>query len=319
MKLVTVTVGPLTAADNDGIIASQRCGGAHALTLNGALATGFSAANICASQTPGGAGNLTLNGTLVVSGVAYMPSGASVSITCAGNNSGVTFTVTGRVFQANGAEVYRSETITGVNTSVTSTRTIFSTVTQISISGASTGAVTVGTNGTSASLDMGRRVLITSAGNDSAITYTIYGTDWSDNPVSEVVTGPNATTAQSTRDFKTVTAIWPSAAVASTVIIGTSSVASSRPIFMDRFGFSASALQVDVSGTVNYTIQQTLDDPFEVSYSALNWVSHPDSAVVGATATAQANYAYLPNMTRILLNSGTGTVSYTVLQEASPT
>jgi hypothetical protein len=323
MQIMTATVGPLASAAANNISTSQRSGGAYSLTLNGTLASGFSATNIAQAQDPSGAGDLTLDGSLVVSGVAQIQRGASITITSAGNDSALTFTVYGRIYTPNGAPLYGSETVAGANTSVVSTRTIFTTVTRVSISGNSAGNVSVGTNGYVATLDVPRRVLITSAGNDSGITFTVYGTDWNGQPVSEVVAGPNATTAQTDRDFATVTAIWPSGAVASTLTVGTNGVASSRPLFLDRFTMAPTSLQIVVSGTVNYTVQQTLDNPASVfspmAFDDVTWFSHPDSALVGATSNQQGNYAYIPTMTRVTLNSGTGTITYKVLQAASPT
>jgi len=73
-------------------------------------------------------------------------------------------------------------------------------------------------------------------------------------------------------------------------------------------------LQVVVSGTVNYTVQQTLDSPWNIEPESWTWVNHPDTNLVAATSTQQGNYAYPPSMTRITLNSGSGSVVFTVNQ-----
>lgn len=65
-----------------------------------------------------------------------------------------------------------------------------------------------------------RKVIITSAGNDSGITFTVTGTDIDDAALVEVVTGANAATATSAGFFKTITGITTSAATASTVTVG---------------------------------------------------------------------------------------------------
>lgn len=322
MKIVTVTVGPLVAADDDGYATTQ-LGTVGAATLNGAKATGFSATNIAAAQAVGSATDVNLNGTLVVSGVALLNPAAprSVAITTVGNSSGITFTVYGAIGYANGIYTYGSEAVAGPNASVVSTATRFYTVTRIATSAAATGNVSVGTNGYVVT-DKPRRVIITSAGNDTTKTWTIYGTDWNGNAISEAITGVDTAAAQSVYDYSSVDLITMSAAAASTgIIIGTNGVASSRPIFMDQFGFAPTLLQVNVSGSVNYTVQDTLDNPNGpvagpgvTPFVSTTWFAHPDAAVAGATASAQANFAYIPNMTRILLNSGTGTVTYKVLQ-----
>lgn len=307
MRLTTAQVGPLTASDDDGVSLSQTCPSASALVIDGAFASDYSVNRIATAQAVAGAGDLTLNTAATNLG------GRSVVIASAGNDTGITFTVKG--VGTDGVS-YASETVTGSNTSRVATRTLFMKVTAISASGAAAGNVSAGVNGILATLDTARRVLLTSSGNDSAKTFTVYGTDWNGTPISEVVTGANATTTFSTLDFATITAVWPSASTAGTIKVGTNGVASSRPIFLDRYALAPTSLQVDVSGTANYTVQQTLDDANSVGYVNVNWVNHPDSGVVAVAATAQANYAYIPTATRVTLNSQTnpGFVVFTVLQ-----
>jgi hypothetical protein len=167
-------------------------------------------------------------------------------------------------------------------------------------------------------LDVARRVLITAAGNESAKTFTITGTSYNGQTQSETITGPNATTAQSVLDYKTVTSVVISAAAAGAITVGTSGVASSRWLRLDNWAFPQVGIQCNVSGTVNYTVQQTLDDPNDptnpVSISAINWINHPDINLVGATATVQGNYGYAPLYARVVLNSGTGSVTMTLVQ-----
>lgn len=113
MRPVTATVGPLAAA---------------------------SANNIALSQTPGAAGTLTLNGSLVVAGVALLDNPRRVLITTADTTH--TFTVTGAT--PTGAVI--SEVVGPITTSAYTAQD-FSTVTSVTINGAATAAVTVGTNG----------------------------------------------------------------------------------------------------------------------------------------------------------------------------
>lgn len=162
-------------------------------------------------------------------------------------------------------------------------------------------------------LDVARRVLITTAADESAKTFVITGTNWSGAAVSESVTGPNATTAASVLDYKTVTSITISANAAGALTVGTNGVAASPWVRLDPWAAGEVAISAKVTGTVNYTIQQTLDDPNSstdpVSSASIVWASHPDGTVVAATASAQTNYAYAPSFARVLLNSGTGTVT----------
>jgi len=316
MQPLVVSVGPLAAASANNISTSQtNPGSSTALALQGTLSTGYAATAICTSQPVAG-GAMSLNGSIVRSGVAWLATPSAVVITSLSNDTGLTFTVTG--WDALGQAVI-AEAVKGSNTSVVSTRNAFSRVLSVVASGASAGNVSVGTNASVVTLDKPRRVLITSAGNDSAMTFTIIGTDRSGLAQSEVLAGANTSTAQSLLDYATVTSIRPSAATASTVTVGTSGVASSRWVAFDSFAFAPVSLQVSVSGTVNYTVQQTLDDPNDpaIGPTGVQWVNSPDATLVAATANMQSNYGYAPRFARVVLNSGTGTVRFEAIQLAA--
>lgn len=59
----------------------------------------------------------------------------------------------------------------------------------------------------SVTLDHGRKVTITSSGNDSAISFTVVGTDVNGAAQTETVDGANAGTATSTNYFLTISSI----------------------------------------------------------------------------------------------------------------
>lgn len=167
-------------------------------------------------------------------------------------------------------------------------------------------------------LDAARRVLITAAADESAKTFTITGTSYNGRVQSETVNGPNATTAQSVLDYKTVTSVTISAAAAGAITVGTNGVASSRWVRLDSWAFSQVGIQVDVSGTINYTVQQTFDDPNDLSNPVtpanVIWVNSSDSAVVSKAVDAQSSYAYAPTYVKITANSGTGSARLTAVQ-----
>ena len=100
--------------------------------------------------------------------------------------------------------------------------------------------------------------------------------------------------------------------------MGTNGIASSRPVRIDLDALPQIALAIDVTGTVNYTVQQTLDDPNDpgnpVAYQSIVWLDHADTALVAATASKQGNYGYAPSWVRLLLNSGSGTAVLKVNQ-----
>ncbi len=175
-------------------------------------------------------------------------------------------------------------------------------------------------------LDTYRRVKITTGGSESGKTAVVTGTTFGGQVVSETVSLPaSATTVDTVLDYKTVTSITVSTTLGAAATVGTSAVAGSPWVYFDPWAPPGGvAIQTDVTGTVNYTIQQTLDDPNSptnpVALVSVAWFASSDSAVVGATASKQSNYMFAPVYARILLNSNTdpGAVTATFNQMGSP-
>jgi len=169
-----------------------------------------------------------------------------------------------------------------------------------------------------ATLDTARRVLFTTVSDESAKTIYITGTNWAGDTISESLTGPAATTGYTALDYKTVTKIYVSAAFTGAVTVGTTTVASSPWVRMDEYALAQSAMQATVSGTVNYTVQTSMDDTNSptnpVLPASVTWVSSTDTNVVGATATKSTTFTATPLFIRVLLNSGSGSVTSTVVQ-----
>ena len=66
---------------------------------------------------------------------------------------------------------------------------------------------------------------------------------------------------------------------------------------------------VIVSGTVNYTVQHTFDDP-SVGFST--WFSHP--TIANLAANADGNYAFPVTGVKVLVNSGAGSATLKLVQ-----
>jgi hypothetical protein len=171
-------------------------------------------------------------------------------------------------------------------------------------------------------LDQPRQVLITSAGNDSLNWFTVQGTDWSGQPLSEMIHGANAGSVTTNDLFRTVMAVWslavPAGAGAS---IGTAAAPwSSRQARLDEWG-KGSPLSVScvVAGTVNYTVQHSMDDPNDLNNFAgitrqnMVWDT-TFSGAVNATGNQTFNMPVPPIWVRLLLNSGAGSVRTTFTQ-----
>lgn len=183
------------------------------------------------------------------------------------------------------------------------------------------GAGNLTINGTFASggvatLDTQRRVGVTSAGNVSGVTFTIYGTNQEGNPIQETITGPNIATTSTTFDFKTVTRVAISGAAAAAVTVGTTGVGSTQWVTLDQHVSPfATALFLEISGTINVTVEYTGSDVILISSLTpgnVVWTAHPN--LTGKTANADSNLAFPASAVRMTVNSGTGTAKFITRQ-----
>lgn len=94
------------------------------------------------------------------------------------------------------------------------------------------------------------------------------------------------------------------------IVTSKTGVGSSSTIPMDTYispfnvGFG-----VVVSGTVNYTVQHTFDS---MTSGTPTWFSHP--TIASLTANADGNYAFPVTGIKLLVNSGAGTATLTIVQ-----
>ena len=95
----------------------------------------------------------------------------------------------------------------------------------------------------------------------------------------------------------------------------------SSPVRFDDFAPSNISVQCNVTGTVNYTLESTLDDPNDpvnpVALGSMVWISSSDTAAVAATTSIQTNFLFAPKFVRVKLNSGAGSVRATFLQSSN--
>lgn len=151
---------------------------------------------------------------------------------------------------------------------------------------------------------------LTSTADLSGITLTVAGTDADGNSISEAVTGPNIATVSTTKFFKTLTSITASSTLgANTLDIGMNDGAVSRTIPLEQYlQGSLTHVQVDISGTINFDIEDTLSALHATPNSppaqdSFLWVN--DANFTGKTADIQASLAVLARAIRLSVNSYT--------------
>lgn len=161
-------------------------------------------------------------------------------------------------------------------------------------------------------------ISIESAGNLSAITFTVTGTDADGRVQAEVITGPNATTVKTTEYFKTVTQIAVSAAVVTNVEVGPLAAdgAVSKTVGLDwRENPFAVALGITITGTVTYTAQHTFNDIQDFG-NELIWFDN--DGITAKTVNEDGNLAFPVIGCRLEITSFTsGAVTLYVIQAGS--
>lgn len=170
-----------------------------------------------------------------------------------------------------------------------------------------------------ATLDVARRVLISTLGGDNTgITFTVYGTGTNNLVQNETISGGNSAAVYTTHDFITVTRVAVSGATTGAVTVGTNGVASTSPWMVDQYTNSPSiGLGSDVTGTVNYTVEFSMNH-----YGPLwdlNSVTPVWYSVFGFAAQTSNVFGKLDQpctMVRLTVNSGTGSVKVRGIQSA---
>jgi hypothetical protein len=70
----------------------------------------------------------------------------------------------------------------------------------------------------------------------------------------------------------------------------------------------------EVTGTVNYTLYHTYDDIYNSAITPV-WLVHGVSNMVNATSTQESNFVIPVSACQLILNSGSGSINFVVLQQ----
>lgn len=152
-----------------------------------------------------------------------------------------------------------------------------------------------------------RPITLTSTGNISGVNFTITGTDIRGAALVEVIAGPNNNTVSTTGLFYSVTSIAANGAVGTATSAGIGSTGKSQWFKVDYQLTPVNlGLGVAVTGTINWTIQQTTANVETAEPVAAEIIAHPDTNLVAQTVSRQGNYAFPFGATQLVVNSSTG-------------
>ena len=172
------------------------------------------------------------------------------------------------------------------------------------------------------------QVTLTSGDDLSTVTFTVYGlvlnADGTQTANSEVITGPNNATVTTTLTFVTVTLITVATLTVFTtedVEVGGAAVGIGTgpwwplDIYVPNQVTTISC-NILASGSANYTVQYTNEDPFNTSITQLA-VAHPAAALAGASTSQTASTTVLMRAVRVNVASGEGQLRVTVVQQST--
>lgn len=117
--------------------------------------------------------------------------------------------------------------------------------------------------------------------------------------------------------FATVTGVEATAGTAATVSIGNAVPGYTAWIPLDIYSRNqVTTISGKVNGTVNYSVEYTNEDPFDLSIQQLA-VPHPAVSLTAATGDETHFTTTLMRAVRLKINSGDGSVRFTIVQQST--
>lgn len=132
-----------------------------------------------------------------------------------------------------------------------------------------------------------QRVTIYSAGNLSALTFTVYGITAFGDSISEAVTGPNNTTVSTTANFKQVTRVAASGAVGTNVEVGDSNALETPWVeLMPSRPLKGISVQLSTGASLTYEVQYANRKRVNSADAETAIIALADAALTAKTANA---------------------------------
>jgi len=151
----------------------------------------------------------------------------------------------------------------------------------------------------------------------SSINFVVTGTGPAGQSQVETLAVTASGTITGSLSFATVTGIVASAAAASTISIGNGVPGYTGWLPLDIYTPNqVTNISAKTSGTVNYSVEYTNEDPFDLSIQQLA-VAHPNASLTASTKDETQFTTTLMRSVRLKINSGDGSVRFTVVQQST--
>jgi len=189
----------------------------------------------------------------------------------------------------------------------------------IAASQAVTAATTLTLAALAANIGTVAQIIIETNADYTGVDFTVTGTDANGSVISEVLAGPDTSTINSVLYYASVTSIVSDSGVeGGNVEVGTSGFVTSRWIRTDSWAQGQSVVQVNVNGTITYSVQTSMDDPNDpfapVSVNDMTWLDALDANLVSESADKSGFLTFTPTWVRVSATGGTGTATLKLAQ-----
>ena len=160
-------------------------------------------------------------------------------------------------------------------------------------------------------------VLTVFSEKSATVNFVVTGTAPNGASQTETLAVTASGTVTGSLSFATVTSVAASAPTSATISLGNGVPGYTAWIPLDIYTPNqVTNISNKVSGTVNYSVEYTNEDPFDTSIQQLA-VPHPNGSLTAATGDETQFTTTLMRAVRLKINSGNGSVRFTCVQQST--
>ena len=160
-------------------------------------------------------------------------------------------------------------------------------------------------------------VLTVFSEKSATVSFVVTGTAPNGASQTETLAVTASGTVTGSLSFATVTSVAASAPTSATISLGNGVPGYTAWIPLDIYTPNqVTNISNKVSGTVNYSVEYTNEDPFNTGIQQLA-VPHPNASLTAATGDETQFTTTLMRAVRLKINSGSGSVRFTCVQQST--
>jgi len=151
----------------------------------------------------------------------------------------------------------------------------------------------------------------------AAVNFIVTGTRPGGGEQIETLAVTASGTVTGSLSFATVTNVTASAPTSATISLGNAVTGYTDWIPLDIYTPNqVTTISAKTSGTVNYSVEYTNEDPFDRSIQQMS-VAHPNASFTASAKDETQFTTTLMRAVRLKINSGSGSVRFTVVQQST--